>query len=52
MMSVPNWKKGREQEQVWDAVIQLFDEMVEMAGEEKYDIRYISFRHWRLVSNH
>lgn len=27
-------EKGREQEQVWTAVIQLFDEMVEMAGEE------------------
>jgi len=27
-------EKGREQEQVWDAVIQLFDEMVEMAGDE------------------
>src|SRR5690625_4860675 len=27
-------EKGREQEQVWDAIIQLFDEMVEMAGEE------------------
>ncbi|WP_060680548.1 helicase-exonuclease AddAB subunit AddB [Virgibacillus halodenitrificans] len=27
-------EKGREQEQVWNAVIQLFDEMVEMAGEE------------------
>ena len=28
-------EKGREQEQVWDAIIQLLDEMVEMAGEEK-----------------
>ncbi|GAB3060363.1 helicase-exonuclease AddAB subunit AddB [Virgibacillus ainsalahensis] len=28
-------EKGREQDQVWDAVIQLFDEMVEMAGNEK-----------------
>ncbi|MUK90112.1 helicase-exonuclease AddAB subunit AddB [Ornithinibacillus sp. L9] len=28
-------EKGREQEQVWNAVIQLFDEMVEMAGEEE-----------------
>ncbi|MBY7143071.1 helicase-exonuclease AddAB subunit AddB [Virgibacillus sp. NKC19-3] len=28
-------EKGREQEQVWNAVIQLFDEMVELAGEEK-----------------
>src|SRR5690625_2649795 len=27
-------EKAREQEQVWDAVIQLLDEMVEMAGEE------------------
>lgn len=27
-------EKAREQEQVWDAIIQLFDEMVEMAGEE------------------
>ncbi|CDQ40682.1 helicase-exonuclease AddAB subunit AddB [Virgibacillus salexigens] len=27
-------EKGREQEQVWEAVIQLFDEMVEMAGDE------------------
>lgn len=27
-------EKGREQEQVWQAVIQLFDEMVEMAGDE------------------
>ncbi|WP_077703070.1 helicase-exonuclease AddAB subunit AddB [Virgibacillus dokdonensis] len=27
-------EKGREQEQVWDAVIQLLDEMVEMVGEE------------------
>ena len=27
-------EKGREQEQVWAAVIQLFDEMVEMAGDE------------------
>ncbi|PAV29248.1 helicase-exonuclease AddAB subunit AddB [Virgibacillus profundi] len=28
-------EKGREQEQVWNAVIQLFDEMVEMAGDDK-----------------
>ncbi|MFC3040657.1 helicase-exonuclease AddAB subunit AddB [Virgibacillus xinjiangensis] len=28
-------EKGREQDQVWDAVIQLFDEIVEMAGEEQ-----------------
>ncbi|QKY68532.1 helicase-exonuclease AddAB subunit AddB [Lentibacillus sp. CBA3610] len=27
-------EKAREQEQVWNAVIQLFDEMVEMAGDE------------------
>jgi ATP-dependent helicase/nuclease subunit B len=27
-------EKGREQEQVWDGIVQLFDEMVEMAGEE------------------
>ncbi|MFD1039016.1 helicase-exonuclease AddAB subunit AddB [Virgibacillus byunsanensis] len=27
-------EKGREQEQVWNAIIQLLDEMVEMAGEE------------------
>src|SRR5699024_12028591 len=27
-------EKAREQEQVWNAVIQLLDEMVEMAGEE------------------
>ncbi|MFU0788630.1 MAG: helicase-exonuclease AddAB subunit AddB [Virgibacillus proomii] len=31
-------EKGREQEQVWDAVIQLFDEMVEIAGEEKMSL--------------
>lgn len=28
-------EKGREQEQVWHALIQLFDEIVEMAGDEK-----------------
>ncbi|KGX83903.1 helicase-exonuclease AddAB subunit AddB [Pontibacillus marinus] len=28
-------ERGREQEQVWQAVIQLFDEMVDMIGEEK-----------------
>ncbi|WP_430787753.1 helicase-exonuclease AddAB subunit AddB [Virgibacillus flavescens] len=28
-------EKGREQEQVWNALIQLFDEMVEIAGDEK-----------------
>ena len=33
---------GREQEQVWKAVIQLFDEMVEMAGEE--DMALDTFR--------
>lgn len=27
-------EKGREQEQVWDAVIDLFDEIVEIAGDE------------------
>ncbi|WP_174616244.1 helicase-exonuclease AddAB subunit AddB [Virgibacillus ihumii] len=27
-------EKAREQDQVWNAVIQLFDEMVEMAGDE------------------
>lgn len=31
-------EKGREQEQVWNAVIQLLDEMVEMAGEEKMSL--------------
>lgn len=31
-------EKGREQEQVWDGVIQLLDEMVEMAGEEKMSL--------------
>lgn len=31
-------EKGREQEQVWNAVIQLFDEMVEMAGEEEMSL--------------
>jgi ATP-dependent helicase/nuclease subunit B len=28
-------EKGREQEQVWDAIVQLFDEMVEIAGNDK-----------------
>lgn len=28
-------EKGREQDQVWDAVIQLFEEITEVAGEEK-----------------
>ncbi|WP_156288827.1 helicase-exonuclease AddAB subunit AddB [Oceanobacillus salinisoli] len=31
-------EKGREQEQVWNAVIQLLDEMVEMAGEEEMSL--------------
>ncbi|MFD1850032.1 helicase-exonuclease AddAB subunit AddB [Oceanobacillus bengalensis] len=31
-------EKGREQEQVWNAIIQLFDEMVEMAGVEKMSL--------------
>ncbi|ASK60838.1 helicase-exonuclease AddAB subunit AddB [Virgibacillus phasianinus] len=31
-------EKGREQEQVWNAVIQLFDEMVEIAGEESISL--------------
>lgn len=31
-------EKGREQEQVWDAVVQLLDEMVEIAGAEKMTI--------------
>src|SRR5699024_6916458 len=35
-------EKGREQEKGWNAVIQLFDEMVEMAGEEK--MRLATFR--------
>lgn len=30
--------KGREQEQVWNALIHLFDEMVEMAGEEEMSL--------------
>ncbi|SHG74107.1 helicase-exonuclease AddAB subunit AddB [Ornithinibacillus halophilus] len=30
--------KGREQEQVWNAIIQLFDEIVEMAGEEEMSL--------------
>lgn len=28
-------EKGREQEQVWEAIIQLFDEIVEMIGDEE-----------------
>lgn len=31
-------EKGREQQQVWDAVMQLLDEMVEIAGGEEMDI--------------
>ncbi|MFB4167120.1 helicase-exonuclease AddAB subunit AddB [Virgibacillus sp. JSM 102003] len=31
-------EKAREQEQVWDAVIQLFDEMVELAGNEMMNL--------------
>ncbi|WP_010093670.1 helicase-exonuclease AddAB subunit AddB [Ornithinibacillus scapharcae] len=30
--------KGREQEQVWNAIIHLMDEMVEMAGEEEMSL--------------
>ncbi|WP_096270328.1 helicase-exonuclease AddAB subunit AddB [Paucisalibacillus globulus] len=30
--------KGREQEQVWNAIIHLFDEMVEMAGDEEMSL--------------
>ncbi|TMN23058.1 helicase-exonuclease AddAB subunit AddB [Lentibacillus cibarius] len=32
-------EKAREQEQVWNAVIQLFDEMVEMAGDETMSLK-------------
>lgn len=32
-------ERGREQEQVWDACLQLLDEMVEMAGEEKMSLQ-------------
>ncbi|SEB09949.1 DNA helicase/exodeoxyribonuclease V, subunit B [Thalassobacillus cyri] len=32
-------ERGREQEQVWDAVLQLLDEVVEMAGEEKMSLQ-------------
>lgn len=35
-------EKGREQEQVWNAVVQLFDEMVEMAGEEEMTLSIFS----------
>lgn len=31
-------EKSQEQEQVWDALIQLFDEIVEIAGEEEIDL--------------
>jgi ATP-dependent helicase/nuclease subunit B len=31
--------KGREQEQVWNAIIHLFDEMVEMAGDEEMSLQ-------------
>ncbi|KGP72123.1 helicase-exonuclease AddAB subunit AddB [Pontibacillus yanchengensis] len=31
-------EKGREQEQVWDAVVQLFEEMVEMIGDDKLSL--------------
>lgn len=33
-----NAEKAREQEQVWDGVIQLFDEYVEIAGEEELSL--------------
>ncbi|MFQ3543819.1 helicase-exonuclease AddAB subunit AddB [Halobacillus rhizosphaerae] len=32
-------ERAREQEQVWDAVLQLLDEMVEMAGTEKMSLQ-------------
>ncbi|WP_284139463.1 helicase-exonuclease AddAB subunit AddB [Virgibacillus sp. LDC-1] len=35
-------EKGREQEQVWNAIMQLFDEIVEIAGEEEMDL--LTFR--------
>lgn len=31
-------EKGREQDQVWDAIIQLLDEMVEMIGDEEISL--------------
>ncbi|MGX8791444.1 helicase-exonuclease AddAB subunit AddB [Oceanobacillus sp. M60] len=31
-------ERGREQQQVWDAVLQLMDEMVEIAGDEEMDM--------------
>lgn len=33
-----NIEKGREQEQVWSAIIQLFDELVEVVGDEQMDV--------------
>jgi len=33
-----NVEKGREQDQVWDALIQLFDEMVEIAGDDEISL--------------
>src|SRR5699024_8876315 len=35
---IGNIEKGREQDQVWDAVIQLFDEMVEIAGDDEISL--------------
>ncbi|WP_226576825.1 helicase-exonuclease AddAB subunit AddB [Halobacillus litoralis] len=32
-------ERGREQEQVWDEFLQLLDEMVEMAGDEKMSLQ-------------
>ena len=32
-------EKGREQEQVWNAVIQLFEEIVEITGDETLDLQ-------------
>ncbi|WP_407271659.1 helicase-exonuclease AddAB subunit AddB [Radiobacillus sp. PE A8.2] len=32
-------EQGREQEQVWDAIMQLLDEMVEIVGEEKMSLQ-------------
>lgn len=31
-------EKGREQEQVWEAIVQLIDEMVEIAGDEPMEL--------------
>lgn len=36
-------EKGREQDQVWDAVIQLFEEITEIAGDDTMDLG--TFRH-------